>query len=69
MIRELPMENVLVTVVLKNGEVYEKCDIPGSPTGEVGNLVCFWTDGKLRAYPIADIKYIDFIEGIVPPVE
>ena len=69
MIRELLIENVSVTVVLKNGEVYENCDVPGAPTGETGNMVCFWVEDKLRIYPIADVKYIDFIEGAVLPEE
>jgi len=61
MIRDLKTNNLLISVKLKSGKLFEYKDIPSNPIGEHERIISFWNNGKIRAYPLHDIEYYEII--------
>jgi hypothetical protein len=61
MIRDPEMNNLVISVKLKSGKLYEYKDISSKPMGDYERTVSFWHNGKIRAYPLQDIEYYEII--------
>ena len=61
MIKSLDTDNIVITVKLKNGELFENRDVPTSPFGDHEAVVSFWNECKLMVYPISDVEYVEII--------
>jgi len=55
-------ENLVMNVKLKNGQFFERCDIPERPFGENEQVVAVWLDGKIRMFPLRDVEFCELYE-------
>ena len=59
MIREpKSMEQVSLTVVTVDGEVFEKVDTTSAPFGEQERVVGFWAGDTLRILPMSQVRSV-----------
>ena len=61
MIKLLKTKNFSMTVILKDGSVFQNKDVPEYPFGEYEKLVAFWHEDKIRVYSMEAVQYIEFI--------
>lgn len=54
--------NLCMNVRLKTGEHFSCKDIPSDPF-HVPGMVVFWYSGKIRAYPLADVEYLEMFDA------
>ena len=47
--------NVLISVYLKNGDVFENKDVPTQPAGEHEKVISFWDGDSIVVYPISEV--------------
>ncbi|RLI66867.1 MAG: hypothetical protein DRO67_00395 [Candidatus Asgardarchaeum californiense] len=66
MIREFKNpEYVQITVVLRDGYVYERKDIPEAPLGDGEKYVSFWDDDHIKIIPLDLVDHIKLHENSV----
>ena len=53
--------NLCITVVLKDGDKFERKDPTPDPFGNNMEVVSFWEGNAIRMYPMSEVKYVEII--------
>ena len=53
-------EQMTISVYLKNGEEFLDKDITSTPISDKELVVGFWIDGKVRLYPMSEVRMIEY---------
>lgn len=59
-----PDGDLVVDVVLKNGQTFENCDIPQHPFGDKETYFGFYVENDLMIYPLTEIHSVTMRERI-----
>lgn len=53
--------NVVVNVLLRDGTLYNRKNIPSLPTGDCDQFISFWdSDSRLRIIPLGLVQYFEY---------
>lgn len=53
-------KGMTISVYLKNGEEFLDKDITNQPITEKVTFICFWLEGKIRAYPASEVRMFEY---------